>query len=142
MDKRDLLEKFEKCLKTVGEFDDMASIELTRFDGDWSVTLRVWPKEKDDSATHKTIAACTSVVGELRRDEDLGWFRGKRDGVTVDVVVNKPCKVIGHKIQRRAVTRTIETGDFVDVRVPVTDCDLRKGNVSAGEFEPLEEVTA
>lgn len=139
MNKEEMLQRFQECLRTVSEFPDMASIEMTRYDDSWRITFRVWPAQSDSNHSHKVIASCTHLIGELKRDEDLGWFRGSKDQLDVDVVVNKPCKIIGYKTEKRAVTKTIETGDFVETRVPVTDCDLRKGKVLPGEYVVASE---
>ena len=137
MDKQGMLEAFEKCLKTVGELTEMVAISMTRYDGNWNVELTVWPPNQD-KPDHATIAKCTSLTGKLERHESLGWFKGEKDGLSVQVIVNKPCKIIGYKVERVPVRKFIETGDFEDKRTPVTDCDIKQGKVNVGEYEPAE----
>jgi hypothetical protein len=136
MEKIQVLEAFEKCLKVSGEFpDEMTSIEMTCINGSWTILYRVWDSAKGN---HPLVAQCTSLIGKLSLDEDLFWLRGSKNGFSVDVIRNKPCKIVGYKTERRPVTKIIETGDFVETKIPVTDCDLRKGTVDIGSYEPVE----
>lgn len=136
MDKTQMLETFEKVLQKCAEIPDIVSIEIGRFSDSWSVTFRAWPSKQNE---HLTITKCASLK-KLTRDESLGWFRASGDNFDIDVVVDKPCKVVGYKTEKRPVTKVIETGDYMEVKVPVTDCDLKKGNVQIGEYEPVEDV--
>jgi hypothetical protein len=135
MDKSKMLETFELVLKKSDEIQGMVSIDMLKNSTEgWHLTFRVWPDSK--AVEHATITKCASLK-KLERDEDLGWFRADSDGFAVDVVVDKPCKIVGYRTEKKAVVKTIETGDFTEIRVPVTDCEIKKGTVKIGEYEAV-----
>ena len=124
--------------KAIAAKEKCSSYCTITIENGWKISVSAYP---DGHNIHETVAYLTPIVGKLaKKQSDYGTnfeFVHESDELSVRVVTHQKCQVVGYKIERRPVKKLIETGEEEVVKTPVTDCDLRAGKVTAGQFEPI-----
>lgn len=136
-------EKFTKNLERALQVkrslkDQYCSIEVNH---DWTIRVYCHP---DEEHMHEAVSAATPLIGRLDKKVDVaGYFNFSGANEVFEVIVMTPqkCAIIGHRIERKPITKIIETGEFEEVKVPVTDCDLKSGRATPADYTPLEAAS-
>lgn len=139
--------RVEKCLGVMDQLSE-ESVDLTiQETGDMS--LVVYPKnwwsdavQWTDEKRHGVLALLTPLVGRLDKKVDgttIG-YTGEKDGISIRINYADKCKIVGYKTTTKTVRKEIERPtEFEEVeeevRVPITDCDIRSGKFSKDDIE-------
>ena len=133
---RDRLEKVAEAIDSLGELGIRGTCDI-KPDAQWS--FWAWcPAGMEEERRRKVIAIVTPLVGKMRVSGD--HWRGENEAIDAIAYKAQACKIVGYKTERKIVKREIARDpEYEDVeeevRIPITDCDLKAGKFSEEDIE-------
>lgn len=138
-------EKLNKLLDARDALEGIVKVEVTIYESGnfrlWVTPMSYYAGMTEDER-HKTLAILTPLIGklEMQLEGTDKWFRGEMEGLSITVAYADKCKVIGYKTITKTVKKEIEKPVEYEeveeeVRVPITDCDIRQGKYSDSDIE-------
>jgi hypothetical protein len=139
-------EKLNKVLDAVEALTDPVEATIT-VTGYGDITINVYPKDFwetgwTEEQRHKNLAAMTPLVGRLEKvvsGTDIG-YKGEANGIFIRLNYVDSCKILGYRTEKKIVRKEVPvevTYEDVEeeVRVPVTDCEIRSGTATMEDIE-------
>lgn len=133
-------EKLEKAVQVVESLDDLGiKIDLEIYSDNRNWRFWAWCQEgMPEDTRRKMIAICTPLVGKMELSGQ-DW-EGSGNGFVVYLNRANACKIVGYKTTVKKVKREIEREPEYEeveeeVKIPITDCDLKAGKFSESDIE-------
>lgn len=138
-------ERLEKCLEAMERLGPICQCSIT-VDYDGSLIFAVNPKDYStpfDMATRREVlSTIVPLVGKLNKyvsGQDVS-FSGSKDRLYVQVNRIAQCKIVGHKVEM--VPEMVATGKMIERRTPVSDCQIKQGDVDIAKVELIADDVA
>ena len=140
-------DQVEKCLAVLDQISE-ESVDV-RIYGDGKVELTIYPKnwwlnaiQWTDQKRHEVLALVTPLVGKMEKQVDgttIG-YTGEKDNLKIRMNYVDKCKIVGYKTVTKTIKKEVEREPEYEtteeeVRVPITDCDIRTGKFSKDDIE-------